>query len=159
MKYYPAEEVARFFLIQARDKGDFMSNKKLQKLLYYAQAWCLALSDRPLFENKIEAWLHGPVVPEVYQKYKKYGWKPISPPKKKIEDLDWPPKVVGFLQQVFSVYGDHSAEYLERLAHSEKPWREARGDSPLEVYSNTEINIETMKNFYKSKLKKNGARL
>ena len=52
-------------------------NLKLQKLVYYAQAWHLALRDVPLFEEDFEAWVHGPVIPALYQEYKKFGWRPI----------------------------------------------------------------------------------
>ena len=64
--------VADFFLARAS-----MSPKKLQKLVYYAYAWTLALLNETiddlhfrLFHNKIEAWVHGPVVPDLYQQYK-----------------------------------------------------------------------------------------
>ncbi|HSX79064.1 MAG TPA: type II toxin-antitoxin system antitoxin SocA domain-containing protein, partial [Candidatus Saccharimonadia bacterium] len=57
-------DVAQYFLAKAdEDAGDLMSNLKLQKLVYYAQGFALALLDKPLFPQCIEAWIHGPVVP------------------------------------------------------------------------------------------------
>lgn len=71
---YSAIDVARYFLAQSDpDAGDTMSNLKLQKLLYYAQGVTLALTEKPLFSDPLEAWLQGPVVPSVFRKYKEAG--------------------------------------------------------------------------------------
>ncbi len=65
-------DVAEYFLSLADEEaGDFLSNLKLQKLVYYAQGFHLALFNRPLFMAAIHAWQHGPVVPELYHAYKK----------------------------------------------------------------------------------------
>ncbi|MFM6174756.1 MAG: Panacea domain-containing protein [Sphaerospermopsis kisseleviana] len=71
-------EVAKYFIRLAHETGSFISNLKLQKLVYYAQAWHLALFEQPLFNEDFEAWIHGPVVPELYHYYKKFGWRNIS---------------------------------------------------------------------------------
>ena len=65
------DDAAKYFLAQvSEDAGDLISNLKLQKLLYYAQGFHLALYDQPLFPEAIEAWTHGPVVPDLYRHYK-----------------------------------------------------------------------------------------
>jgi uncharacterized phage-associated protein len=153
---HTAEEVAEFLLVYAAKKGDLLSNKKLQKLLYYAEAWHLAFYNKSLFDEVIEAWIHGPVVPSVYQKYKRYKWEPIKPPRKKLEDFHFDTKTRKLLQEVFAVYGDHSADFLERLVHTEQPWIKARGRATLEDYSNTPIDRNLMKTYYKGVLKQNG---
>lgn len=61
-----AKRVADYIIAFAHEHGDPVSNLKLQKLLYYAQAWHLALHDNPLFDERIEASVHGPAVPPVY---------------------------------------------------------------------------------------------
>ena len=68
-------DVALYFLFRAREleAGDTISNLKMQKLLYYAQGHFLATYKKPLFDDKIEAWKYGPVVKEVYDKFKIYG--------------------------------------------------------------------------------------
>lgn len=64
-------DVAKYFLsLQGNDAGDAISNMKLQKLLYYAQGFALALLDKPLFDEDFEAWAHGPVLRCIYNKYK-----------------------------------------------------------------------------------------
>ena len=70
-----AQTVANHFVELLHDQGG-ISNLKLQKLLYYAQAWHLALYGEPLFRDRIEAWVHGPVVPPVFGAFKHNKWQP-----------------------------------------------------------------------------------
>lgn len=150
-----ALNVAKYILWYANDKGDLITNKKLQKLLYYAQAWDLALHNKILFVDEIEAWVHGPVVPEVYHQYKRYGWGPLPPPKKEIGGMTQ--KAKDHIGEIMIVYGEHSADFLERLSHSEKPWIDARGDKQADSRSFDIISRKSMRDFYRAKLtKKNG---
>jgi len=75
-----AIDVANFFIdAAAKDQnGDCMTNLRLQKLLYLSQAWYLARHHKPLFEDEIEAWQYGPVVPNVYHHYAGYGRNQIQ---------------------------------------------------------------------------------
>ena len=76
-----AHDVAKYFLsLIDEDAGDTISNLKLQKLVYYAQGFHLALFDRPLFNEEVKAWMHGPVVPDLYHEYKIYGSNAIPMP-------------------------------------------------------------------------------
>ena len=63
-------DVAEYFLALANETGGTITNLKLQKLVYYAQAWHLANFDKPLFDAKFEAWVHGPVIPGLYEEYR-----------------------------------------------------------------------------------------
>jgi hypothetical protein len=74
---YGADQVARFFLSVTDPEDNDVSNLKLQKLCYYAQGLCTAMRGAPLFADRIEAWDHGPVVPNLYHQYKQYGSQPI----------------------------------------------------------------------------------
>jgi uncharacterized phage-associated protein len=116
MKSVTANQVADFFLCFAQEHGDVLSPLKLQKLIYYAQAWHLALKSSPLFEERIEAWIHGPVVRSVYSRFKNYRWKAID---KKINYPDISQRIASFLEEVSSVYGRYSAWDLERMTHQE----------------------------------------
>jgi uncharacterized phage-associated protein len=120
---YAANQVADYFLTFCREHGDYLTNLKLQKLVYYAQAWHLAIKKKPLFSDRIEAWVHGPVVPPVYVRFKKFGWNPITC------TITAPTFINGtakHLESVFSVYGHYSAWDLERMTHQEDPWIMAR---------------------------------
>ncbi len=112
-----------------------MSNKKLQKLCYYAYCWYIVFfndiesvidkksSINTLCPECFQAWIHGPVLPKLYYKYKKYGWQNI--PK-----ISYSPKlsekITSLLEQVWEAYGELSADELEELSHQELPWKKAR---------------------------------
>ena len=70
---YPAKAVANYFIDIARCEGEQLSPMKIQKLVYFAHGWYLALYDEPLLDEKIEAWRYGPVVPSLYHEFKRYG--------------------------------------------------------------------------------------
>ncbi|MGR5987198.1 Panacea domain-containing protein [Bacillus sanguinis] len=77
-----ARMVAQYFLSRSTPNTDrSITHLKLQKLAYYAQAWHLALNgiDQPLFKDKIEAWVHGPVCPSLYSVFKGAGRFEIQP--------------------------------------------------------------------------------
>jgi uncharacterized phage-associated protein len=141
-----ASAVADYFLNFLHDKGDLVTNLKLQKLVYYAQAWHLALLDEPLFAEEFEAWVHGPVQPALYQRFKVYGSTPIT------ETPDRPslPRTIErHLQDVLRVFGDYSAWSLERMVHSEDPWLKARGTLPADAPSEAIVQKDAMRAFYK----------
>jgi len=145
-----ANDIADYFLWFFHKHGDCLTNLKLQKLIYYAQAWYLALFNRELFNEPIQAWVHGPVVYSVYNRFKHYGWRDIeeNPQKPAFDEI-----TEDHLIEVIEVYGDWTAYELEKLAHSELPWIEARGDLPPDEASTNIINPNTMSSYY-SKLAK-----
>ena len=120
---------------------------KLQKLLYYSQAWALVWDSRPLFPSKIEAWANGPVIREVFKAYQgqyriteaRFGNKDaLNPTEKKTVDA------------VLKFYGPQSGFYLSELTHKERPWKEARqGIAPGEP-SDREITKSAMLEYYGS---------
>lgn len=136
------KDIAKWFL-NHKD----MTHKKLQKLCYYAQAWYCALYDgTPLFENEIQAWVHGPVIPELYLMYSNYKWNKI--PKVEFDESCLGEKTIDILEAVYNTYGDLSGNQLESLTHSEKPWIEARGNLKPWETSTTPISCNTMRDYY-----------
>ena len=149
-----ANKVADYFLCFCREHGDYLTNLKLQKLVYYAQAWHLALSGKPLFDDEIQAWIHGPVIPTVYQRFKKCGYDPIGI---QVEAPDFDVKIKKYLAKIFDVFGKFTAWDLQQMTHQELPWRNARkGLAPDEPSSNA-ISLDDMMSFYR-KLKKGNER-
>lgn len=144
-----ALDIARYFLYRVdRDVGETISPLKLQKLVYYAQAWSLVLRDKPLFPEKIQAWIHGPAIYEVWDNYKEYQYGSIPEPKEELPDFE--EDEIEVLEEVWNTYGELSAKRLEDLTHSEDPWINARnGLSPAEKSSNV-ISHEDMKTYYAS---------
>lgn len=140
-----AIDVGRYFLSRVdEESGDSISNLKLQKLLYYAQGFHLAAFDSPLFPETIEAWAHGPVVPEVYRQLKRFGANPVELP----DDIDLD-EVFGerekeLLDEVFSVYGQFSAAALRNMSHDEPPWKQtAQGCT---------ISHDLMRDYFKTRI-------
>jgi uncharacterized phage-associated protein len=143
--------VAGYFIRFANKTGSFLNNLKLQKLVYYAQAWHLALHDTPLFPEDFQAWVHGPVIPELYQEYKKFGGQRIL----KDADPKLPKNVEDFLDEVAKKYFACDPYELEQMTHAEDPWKLARGDMLPEKLSDTVIKQEWMKEYYKSRVEEN----
>ncbi|MDR3238033.1 MAG: DUF4065 domain-containing protein [Spirochaetia bacterium] len=115
--------VADYFLsLVDTDSGDNITNLKLQKLVYYAQGFHLAMYNKPLFAEEIQAWEHGPVVPVLYQKYKKYGSGAIPVPTGIDFDI-YSEEQKELFNEVYNVYGQYSAWRLRDFTHEEPPWR------------------------------------
>ncbi len=145
-----ALDVAKYFLCRIdRDAGDTISPLKLQKLVYYAQAWSLVLRDKPLFSEKIQAWSHGPVVYEVWNTYKEHRHTAIpAPDADDLCALDFIDDELEVLEEVWNVYGELSARQLEHLTHTESPWLDARKGVDPGERSQEVISHEKMKSYY-----------
>jgi uncharacterized phage-associated protein len=141
-----ASDVANYIICYFQAKGEEITHLKLQKLVYYTQAWFLALNNKKLFNDRFEAWIHGPVVRSLYSKFKDYSWKPIL---EKVDCPAFPENIDSHVKEVLDAYGELTAEDLEYIVHRETPWLKARGDlHPLEP-STTFIDEKEMKSFYK----------
>ncbi|NOY83596.1 MAG: SocA family protein [Nitrospirae bacterium] len=142
-------DVAKYFLAQSdREAGDLISNLKLQKLVYYAQGFSLALNNEPIFPEKIEAWTHGPVIPTLYQAYKAYDSSVIPSPSG-MDFSVYSQENIEFLDEIYSVFGQFSAWKLRNMTHEEPPWRDAS------EYSG-EISHPSMKEYFLSQIETNG---
>lgn len=128
MIYYNAKDIAKFFLSK-----ESMTHKKLQKLVYYAYSWVLIFHnnkeekkiENKLFKSRIEAWTHGPVIPELYQEYKEFGWSLIP----KINNFSFEenhPDVIKLLEKVYKTYKKYDADELEAMTHLETPWKKGQ---------------------------------
>jgi uncharacterized phage-associated protein len=141
------DQIADYIIDFAHERGAFISNLKLQKLVYYVQAWHLALKERPLFDGEFEAWLHGPVNPTLYQRFKIYRYNSIG------EDVAKPNLAVeteAFVLDVLAEYFELDAYQLERLTHQETPWMAARGDLHPSSPSAGVISQDHMREYYRA---------
>lgn len=142
-----ANTVADFIIKTCRDRGYYLSNLKLQKLLFYAQAWHLAIEEKPLFDEDFQAWIAGPIQPEVYYRFEPYKWYPIKEYPDKVE---LPPKIEEMLIDAIGEYGLCQAYYLETTIKSEDPWLNARGGIPENEDGAAIISKEDMQTYYKA---------
>lgn len=150
-KYESADRIARWFINHAeREAGEAITQLKLQKLVFYADAWFLANFDRPLIADNFEAWAHGPAHRGLYAKYRDSGWNALAPEVGELPSK----KIWGFLTAVYKEYGQYGGKKLEEITHNELPWKEARGDIPAAAASNRAISKLTMRNYYAERLGK-----
>src|SRR5215469_1202011 len=136
-----AHDVAAYIL----QRMGGMTTMKLQKLVYYSQAWSLVWDEKPLFRNRVEAWANGPVIPDLYNAhrgmFKIAAWPKGDPSKLNTTQKETVDAVLGF-------YGAKPSQWLSDLTHSEAPWRDARyGFAPGQFCSN-EITPAAMMEYY-----------
>ena len=144
-----ADQIADSILWSTHASGSFISNLKLQKLLYYVQAWHLAVFESPLFPERFQAWVHGPVVPDVYRRFNGYKWRNIDA---EVERPELGAGTIAFVEEVLDEYGPMDARHLEYLTHREDPWIEARGGLAVDEPCTAVLSEETMRSFYRSRL-------
>lgn len=131
-------------LTKNTDAGEVVSNLKLQKMLYYVQGFHLAYFAKPLFDEDIEAWMYGPVVPSVYDQYKANGNKGLE----SVGDVvQLSPEEESLFNEVLSVYGEFSAIGLMNMTHAEMPWKSTS------VGMGNVIEKEKLRTFFFKKLK------
>jgi uncharacterized phage-associated protein len=138
-------DVAKYI---AESAGE-MSAMKLQKLMYYAQAWSLVWDEQPLFQSDFEAWANGPVLPELYVRHRgrfkvdALLFREADSSQLTRDERETVDKVLGF-------YGDKTAQWLSNLTHQEAPWLDARGDTPIGQASSAIISQAAMHEYYSS---------
>ena len=139
-------KTAEYFLrLQTEDAGDAISNMKLQKLLYYAQGFALAILGEPLFNDDFEKWTYGPVLPAVYNKYKEFGSGAIPRPEG-ASLQDYTDDERKLLDEVYYTFGQYSAWALSEMSHATKPWQDAELGSI--------ISKESMKAYFATQIEK-----
>ena len=142
---YKVQNVANELLRLAADGVDeLMTNLKLQKMLYYQQGFHLAYFGTPLFDDEIEAWMYGPVVPAVYHEYESYGRNGIEPNPDiecDMDDDEW-----RLFCKVYDTYGMYSGEGLINMTHNEIPWQ------TTPTGKGNVISKEKLKTFFKTRL-------
>lgn len=127
-----------------------MSAMKLQKLVYYAQAWHLVFTGDPLYDDPIEAWANGPVVRSLYGQHRgrfELGEVALGVHAPMLTDDE-----KQTIDAVLDSYGDLDARQLSALTHAEQPWIEARHGVAPGDRSNVMISLATMQEFYEGVL-------
>ena len=118
---YDARQIANWFVARAKQDEIVLGLPTILKLCYIAHGWHLELLDGPLFDNRIEAWRIGPIIPDVHGTFRKQGVNVTKPAK--IREKPFDPKIERFLEKVYSVYGSQSGIMLSGLTLiSGGPW-------------------------------------
>ena len=162
---YSAAAVANFFLEQARLSSRVLDPMQLQKLVYFAHGWSLALAGRPLISEPIQAWDYGPVVPSLYQELKKYGSGPVTDPITDVQSTPTGSQLIeprvsdvqtqNLLRRVWQVYGHLTGLQLSDLTHRpDTPWSIAR----RRPWRNNPISDASMREFFQKLAEVNAGR-
>ena len=124
-----------------------MPAMKLQKLVFYSQAWSLVWDDEPLLPEAIEAWANGPVVRALYEAHKGAfrvdriaAGNPATLTETQRSTID----------NVLKFYGDKTSQWLSDLTHQEDPWKNARNGTPAGESGSVVISHAAMAEYYGS---------
>lgn len=123
----------------------------LQKTLYYIQGVSLALRGVPMFEEDCQAWVHGPVYPEVYDLFRDFRYNPIEDARFALVDgttdmlTNEEKRIINLVVNTFGLYGGKT---LEKITHNELPWKEARRGYGDTIPSNVELSKESIKEYF-----------
>ena len=141
---YSIFEIANWFL-----EKEPMTHKKLQKLCYYAQAWSYALKNKPIMDSDFEAWIHGPVSPVLFQRYKGTAFEELAADKD-YSGVAFTNEETELLNSVWETYGDSTGNSLEVLTHKELPWIKARNGYGTYEKCGKTISPKDMREYYRS---------
>lgn len=142
-----AKMIAEYFLTK-----DAMTQKKIQKLVYYAYVWYIVDNNdtnnisNVLFNEKPQAWVHGPVFPSLYEEYRKFGRENI--PKLDSITIKLNENIKKFLDEIWKIFGRYDGDELEILTHKEEPWIKARKGIAATAPSNEKITDTDIYNYY-----------
>lgn len=136
-------DVAKYVLNHA----GAMTTMKLEKLVYYCQAWSLAWDGIPLFNEDFEAWSNGPVCPELFASHKGKFWLENDYYDKNSNNI-FSETQLETMNAVLDGYADKEPQWLSELTHKERPWRETRKDVKPGEFCNSVIPKELMQEYY-----------
>ncbi len=150
-------DVCDFIIVKvAGDEAAPLNLLKLQKLVYYAQAWHLAIHDKPLFEGRFQAWVHGPLNRALFDRFAAQKTLYSAVDTSDIQaDFDMnrvPVESQRFLDTVLDEYAGLTGSQLEEMTHNEQPWIEARQGYRPSQRCEKEISQETMRRFYRQRM-------
>lgn len=135
-----------------------MSHLKIQKLLYYIQAYHLAYFDEPLMNVDFEAWVHGPVCRAVFDSFRDksllyndvaYETKEGDADPEEVLKATLASSQMDLIDEVLGAFVSWKGTELEAMSHTETPWLEARGNKDPSERCDTVINRDSMRQFYK----------
>lgn len=146
---YRAIDTAYYLLKVAGDKQLEITNLKLQKLIYIANGYMLAIHDAPLINEAPQAWKYGPVIHSIYRQFKEYAENPITVNTELLEKDILSPQAKAIIDAVVDTYGNDSAIELVNLTHeADTPWDEVWNNQGGQERLFAEIDEELIKNHF-----------
>lgn len=148
-------QVVDYIVVKVDEGNSPLNLLKLQKLLYYVQAWSLAALGKPAFPNRFQAWVHGPVCREVYDRFKDThslynavaATDEMRASASRLDDA-----LRGHVDDVLEAYAGFTGTQLEAMTHREQPWIQARGNRKPAERCEAEIDEALMTSYYRKLL-------
>lgn len=138
---YSALEIAKYVINHEHKENREITNLRLQKLLYFVQAKILVETGNPCFDDEMQAWEYGPVVPVVYDAYKKFGNLPILEEQEMKENIE--ESIQNNIGEILNYFGSTPTFGLVQITHNQTPWIEAKKKG-----LRTKIEISAIKEFF-----------
>jgi len=150
-------QVCDYIIVQVTEAGENLNLLKLQKLLYYTQAWHLAFYGKTAFDGKFQAWIHGPVNRTIYDRFSRnrslYSEITEDDVQPGFDSRKIPKPLRSHIDIVLETYAKFSGSQLEEISHRETPWQSARRGYRPSQRCEVVIDESVMKDYYKSRLK------
>jgi len=150
-------DICDYIILRLRaEEGSDLNHLKLQKLLYYSQAWYLAFGFGSLFNGKFQAWIHGPVNRDVYNRFRdtKYMYSDVGINdvinQNVVNELNSQAKM--HIDTILDSYAKYTPSQLEAMTHEEDPWILARKGFGENQRCEVEIDEKLMEQYYKQRL-------
>lgn len=145
---HTALQVANKIIAKGNELGKKYTPMQLIKLTYIAHGWMLGLFDRSLFDDKVEAWKFGPVIPELYHSIKAYRNNPITAPIPDVEEATFQEDELKVIDYVLKAYADFDGVDLSKITHAKgTPWEQTYPNEPS--WHNFTISTPLIQNHYK----------
>jgi len=173
---YDARAIANYFLERARREGKALDQMKIQKLVYFANGWHIAIRGEPLIDEQVEAWRYGPVIQSLRDALREYGDQAIDAPisylvpRVGVNVLDAIEEVVrtidtanapdldfvrALLDRVWQVYGKYTGIQLSNMTHEPgSPWDQVNARYGGQIPKRTDIPVEMIREHFRALARK-----
>lgn len=149
-------DVCDYIVVKLTEDRSGLNVLKLHKLLYYVQAWSLAFDTGRQFDGEFQAWVHGPVSRNIYDRFVSnkgmYSQVSMQDVREGFDPLSIPDDDRAHIDAVLEVYGGLTGDQLEEMTHREDPWIQARSGVPAASRSENIIKDDWMKEYYAKRL-------
>ncbi|WP_431099996.1 Panacea domain-containing protein [Roseateles noduli] len=149
-------DVADYLIVQLSEAGEMPSVHRLHKLLYYVQGWHLAVHDRPLFPERFQAWVHGPICRVLFDRFASsrslYAGVGMEDVRECFAASSLTPAERNHVDKVLDGYGIYPTFQLMRMSREDSPWLKARGRLPIEARCDAELDDDEMRKCFRAQM-------
>ena len=146
---HPSTAIANFFIEKGIQENRQVDQMKVQKLVYFAHGWHLAITGKPLLNESIEAWSFGPVIPSLYHVLKHSGNQPIRTTIQTDGTTSDDKELTLYLEQIWKLYTPFTGIQLSNMTHEEAtPWSAIAREFKNQIPPNTPLGDEAIRNYF-----------